>query len=258
MMCSVSSPSPSESLNWSSPIPFTWALIALLFLVHMGTGMWEWWRGYESVFDALVMDRSVRMRVAVGGQLDLSVNQGEVWRLVTSTLLHGDLLHLIVNCVAIAALGRLLEPLYGGVRMWACFSVGAVLASCGSHLVGVIQSDGSSGGAFALLAMASVLGFRWRHRLDAEDRRILGPILWGFVVLNLVLSIALPFVDGVGHLVGFAVGIVLGWLPVRSRLGWQSGVSWLWLVGYFLVNLFGCWWVLQGMTARQWALWWTG
>ena len=121
----------------------TWALVSLLVCVHLATGVWDWWQGYESLFDALVMDRSTRMRVAVGGQLDLNINQGEVFRLATSTVLHGDLLHLVVNSLAIVGLGRIVEPLFGGYRLFLAFSVGAVFASLMSHFAGVLQSDGA-------------------------------------------------------------------------------------------------------------------
>ena len=122
-MSSENLPSPSKSIDWDARLPWTWALVSLLVCVHLATGVWDWWQGYESLFDALVMDRSTRMRVAVGGQLDLNINQGEVFRLATSTVLHGDLLHLVVNSLAIVGLGRIVEPLFGGYRLFLAFSV---------------------------------------------------------------------------------------------------------------------------------------
>lgn len=257
MMSSENSPSPSKAIDRVSFLPWTWALIVLLVGVHLGTGLWEWWRGYESVFDALIMDRSTRMRVSVGGQLDLNIQQGEWFRFVTSTVLHGDALHLIVNSLAILGLGRILEPLFGGFRCVVCFSLGAVLASIGSHVVGVIQSDGASGGAFTLLAVAAVVGFRFRAQWDREDKRLMGPILWVFILLNLVLSVVLPFVDGVGHLVGFCVGLGLGWLPVGGWRWLDYSVGSLWMSVYCGALVFGAWWVLNGWTALEWIRFWS-
>jgi len=232
--------------------------VALLVAAHLATGMWDWWSGYDSLFNALVMDRSTRMRVAVGGQLDLNIAQGEVFRYVTSTVLHGDLLHLLVNSLAIVGLGRIIEPLFGGFRLFLSFSSGAVLASMGSHLMGVIQSDGASGGAFTLLAIATLIGLRYRKQWVQEDRRLMGPVLWGFVAINLVLSVALPFVDGVGHGAGFLVGCVLGWLPPGRWKGLDLSVGSLWTTVYIGALGFGVWWVWNGWTADKWARYWAG
>lgn len=248
-------PSPSKAIDWQAPIPWTWGLVCVLVGVHLATGVFEWWAGYESLFDALVMDRSIRMRVAVGGQLDLSLEQGEWFRLATSTLLHGDLLHLGVNAVALYSLGRIIEPLYGGFRCLVCFSFGAVVASAGSYLAGVLQSDGASGGASTWFGMAIMLGLLYRKQFDRVDARLLGPVLWVFVLLNIALGFFVPLIDGVGHAVGFVVGLLCGlWGKERGRWLERSGGV-LWVSSYILTLGFGAWWVLSRMTVRRWASW---
>jgi len=230
--------------------------VAALVLVHALTGILEWWRGYESLFDAVVMDRSMRMRVAVGGQLDLNLTQGEVFRFVTSTVLHGDLLHVVVNALAILGLGRVLEPLLGARRFFVVFSLGAVCASIGSYFSGVVQSDGASAGAFALLGLATVFGVLYRTQWDEESRRIMGPVLQGFLVLNLVLSLVLPFVDGFGHLFGLVVGICLAPWMIQTRFRWCAAVELGWMGLYVATLCFGCVWVGLGWTARSWSQYW--
>jgi MYXO-CTERM domain-containing protein len=245
-------PSPSKSIDWLAPLPFTWGLVVLLVCVHLLTGTLDTWRGYESLFDNLLMGRSTRMRVAVGGQLDLNIAQGEVFRFVTSTVLHGDALHLVVNAVALLGLGRLLEPLIGGARMLLFFTLGAVFASVVSYGFGVIQSDGASGGAFTLLALAVVLGWRHRREWDGEDRRLMGPVLWGFTTLNLVLSLALPFVDGIGHGAGFVAGIALAIWPEKMARRLSMGLGVIWAAIYCGALAFGAVWVFNGWTAEIW------
>ena len=214
----MSSPSPSEPLaiDLDRPIRATWLVVVTVVAVHLVSALIAWRRGLAGPLEALLLDRSVRTRIAVGGQDRAMVDDGEIWRLATSVLLHADALHLLLNALALLALGRILEPWVGSVRLLSWFVLGGVGGSIVSQLSGVRQSDGASGGAFALLGAAVVLGWRWRARLDAEDRRMLGPVLWGFLALNLVLSFALPFVDAAGHVGGLLVGLGVAWLP-RSR-----------------------------------------
>lgn len=169
----------------------------------------------------MFLDRDLQLRVSVGGQYRAFVDGGEGWRLATSVLLHGDALHLLVNVLALLGLGRILEPWVGGTRFLAWFALGGVLGSGLSHAMGLVQSDGASGGAFALLGAAAVLGWRSRDRLSVDDRRLLGPVLWAFIVGNVLLSFLLPFVDAAGHLGGLFTGLVLGlWPGDRGGLRW--------------------------------------
>lgn len=174
---------------------------------------------------ALVSSRSLRARVAVGGQYAPLVGE-DPWRLWTSVLLHADALHLAMNALALLALGRLLEPLVGPVRWLAWFWMGGVAGSLASHVVGVRQSDGASGGAFALLAAGVVLSIRWRERLPPEDRRLLGPVLGAFLVLNAVLGFVVPAIDPFAHLGGAAAGAACAFLPEgRTTRGLEA--AWL-------------------------------
>lgn len=230
-------------LDWQAPLPATWTAACLLALVHLGSGLTQVLAGRVGPLQAWLLSRSVQMRVAVGGQYRLRVEEGEWWRLFTSTLLHGDLLHLAVNVAALLALGRVLEPWIGGRRMLAWGAAGAVAGSVASQLAQVNQSDGASGGAFALLGAAVVLGWRASRLLDPESRRLLGPVLGGFLALNVVLSFVLPFVDAAGHLGGLAVGLLAGAIapfePGRTEPRVLVAAEWGWLVLFLAVCALG-------------------
>jgi rhomboid protease GluP len=53
--------------------------------------------------------------------VDEKVRQCEVWRLFTASFLHGGLLHLWLNCVALWAIGPAIERLYGKLKYVAAF-----------------------------------------------------------------------------------------------------------------------------------------
>jgi rhomboid protease GluP len=168
--------------------------------------------GDVPVWRGLLLSRSLQHRVAAGGNYAPLIAH-DPWRLATCTLLHADGLHLALNAVALYVLGILLEPIVGPVRLLSWFAAGGVAGSTLSHLVGVRQSDGASGGAFALLAALVVGSWRWRDRLPAEDRWLFGPVLGVFLALNLALSFVVPFIDPVAHVGGLLIGLVLPFVP---------------------------------------------
>ena len=180
-------------------------------LVHLVTGLLA--VGLDaSWLDTLVFPRSTSVRIWVGGQLDTLIPT-EPWRLCTSVLLHTDLLHLFLNTTALLALGAILEPLMGRLRWASVFVIGGLGGSLVPWLVGVRQSDGASGAAFALLGAGMSWGWRHRASLDVEDRRMLGPVFLAFTVANLAIGLLIPTIDGTAHLGGLATGLVVGLGP---------------------------------------------
>ena len=175
---------------------------------------------------ALLLGRSLRLRVTAGGQYGALVSDGQLYRLVRSVWLHADALHLLVNVVSIVVIGRLLEPWVGAVRLWWWFVLGGVVGSVASQLAGLSQSDGASGGAFALFGALTLICWRARDRFDAEDAPLVRWWLPGFLLLNLVISFALPFVDGIAHLGGLSVGLLVGAVASPQRPArWVTGLE---------------------------------
>lgn len=189
--------------------PASWALVGSMVAAHGLTAAGAAGGDARALLAALILDRSSELRAAVGGQYAPLVAD-EPWRLVRSVWLHADALHLGVNAIALLVLGRLLEPWVGSARFLWWFALSGVVGSIASHAVGLLQSDGASGGAFGLLGAVTVLAWRNRERLDPEDRSVATRWLPAFVVGNLVLSAVLPFVDAVGHVGGLACGLLLG------------------------------------------------
>lgn len=211
---------PADGLRLRAPIPVTVAWILALLLTHGVTALGP---------AGIVAARTTRQRIAAGGQFAPLIDHGAIWRFWTSTFVHVDLVHLLSNASAIWVLGRVLEPMLGGWRFSAWLFTGAVAGSLLAHLAGHLQSDGASGGAFALLGAAVVLGWCLRRELPPDDARLLGPVMAMFLALNLVLSVVLPFVDLVGHLGGLGAGTALAiGVGIRSsRLLRTTEVAWV-------------------------------
>jgi membrane associated rhomboid family serine protease len=106
-----------------------------------------------------------------GASFDRVVGHEEAWRLFLAPLLHASSAHLIGNCVAMAMVGFLLEPLIG--RGW--FALIFAASALGGVVGSMIGNDsaattvGASGAITGLVAAGMVMSFH--HRADADDAR---------------------------------------------------------------------------------------
>lgn len=77
--------------------------------------------------------------------------------IITSSFLHGDLPHLIFNCLSIYVFGNLVEKRIGVLRTYMVFFLSSMVSSVVWVLIMSAPSLGASDGAFALMAAAILL-----------------------------------------------------------------------------------------------------
>lgn len=154
----------------------------------------------------------------LGAMQGFSVATGEYWRLLTSEFLHGGLIHLAMNMVALYLFGPVAERVLGTGRFVATYLTLAVGASTFVYLFtdpsrGTV---GASGAIFGLFGLVFVLMLK-----AGQDVRSLVVLLLinGFISLQNGISWQ-------AHLGGFLAGVVLGavfaYAPRASRTLWQG------------------------------------
>jgi rhomboid protease GluP len=164
--------------------------------------------------------------------------------LLSATLLHGGITHLVFNSIGLLLGGALLEVTAGAAWMLLVYVVSGM---CGS-LLGIylnqpnVVSVGASGAIMGLLAAVFVVTFRMpagreRTNLQGQVARFLVPSL-----LPLASSASGGKVDYSAH-VGGALGgallgllMVLAWDPALQRPRFRRGASVLALVGALLLG----------------------
>jgi rhomboid protease GluP len=156
----------------------------------------------------------------------------EWYRLVTAIFLHGGLIHLAFNMMALMQLGPALEELYGAPRyLFIYVATGAFgfLVSAGTgHF-----SLGASGAILGIVgAMLAVISKRGRSYMQELRSRLITSVVILFVI-GLYPGIR---IDNWAHGAGLASGFVLGKIfadrqpmTVRERqianaLGWAAGL----------------------------------
>ena len=137
------------------------------------------------------------------------VARGELWRVVSSGFLHGSPLHLLFNMLVLFQLGSAIEVRLGRARFAALYVLSLVGGSIGALLLQppTTAALGASGAVFGLMGAAVVLPRRGRSPIEAS--------IGGLLVINLVITFAIPNISIGGHLGGLAAG-ALGGLLVRA------------------------------------------
>ena len=147
---------------------------------------------------------------------------GEWWRLVSPTLVHGSILHLLFNMYFLYLVGPLVEQLYGSGRFLLVYLLTAAAASVASYLFGsAVPSVGASGAIFGLCGVLLAVSQAHRPILDRRGRALMSQI-GGLVVINLVLGFGIAGmgggIDNAAHVGGLLAGLWLGFVlpPVRA------------------------------------------
>jgi membrane associated rhomboid family serine protease len=150
------------------------------------------------------------------------VYSGEWWRLITSGFLHENLVHVGMNMFVLYQLGNLLEPALGRVRYLAIYFAALLAGSAGALLLDPNKATlGASGAIFGLLGALAI------------GMHIRGVNIWStgigtLIVLNLVITFAVPGISVGGHIGGIIGGGLAGgamFAMAREKNGYVIGMA---------------------------------
>jgi membrane associated rhomboid family serine protease len=149
-------------------------------------------------------------------QINPFVAEGEYWRLLTATLLHGGLWHVGFNMWALSIFGPPLEREAGTLPFAAMYIAGGLAGGALFYLLTPGGAAvGASGAIFALFGAWLAMSFR--DRRTVHGRANLQQLL-----LLLGINLAISFMPGIAwsaHVGGFiaGAGIMLGWMALGER-----------------------------------------
>lgn len=158
-----------------------------------------------------------------GAKFNLSIQQGEYWRLVTAMFLHVNLIHVGFNQFALWIFGREVERLFGSIRFLIIYLLSGLLASIASMLLNTSLSAGASGAIFGVLGAQLALLFRNRDRFGEFGRQQTISLL-AIIGINIIFGITVPGIDNWNHMGGLVSGTLLG-LFMAPRYELERDVS---------------------------------
>ena len=175
--------------------------------------------------------------IAAAGLVKNSYLHGEWWRLFTAPLLHGNILHFLMNTSALLYLGKRLEVFARWPHLLLVFLFSASLGGEASARFVSATSVGASGGLMGWLGF--LLVFEALHRRlvprPASRRLLAGVVLTGIVGL-----IGFRFIDNAAHLGGLLAGMLYAIIvfprsisprrPIATITDRLAGVLALWIL----------------------------
>ena len=144
------------------------------------------------------------------GLINLFANQrylvkyGEVYRLITSTFIHADILHLACNMYALYIFGNQIESFVGKLKFIFIYFISALVGSLISITFSTNFSVGASGAIFGLLGSLLYFGYHYRLYLGSVIKSQIIPI----IVLNLIIGFSVQGIDNFAHIGGLIGGLL--------------------------------------------------
>jgi rhomboid protease GluP len=159
--------------------------------------------------------------IAFGAIYPPYVIEDNQWhRLITAIFLHGGIVHFLGNSLVLFYLGSHLERLVGSVRYTVLYFFSGLVSSLfvvylGNYGATTIGASGSIFGIVGALLLLTFLKPKWFSPQAIRSIRQL-------VLINLVLTFAIPFISIPGHIGGLIAGIILFYFMIPDEPYFQK------------------------------------
>jgi membrane associated rhomboid family serine protease len=189
----------------------TKALIAInvgVFLLNLAQGASLGRNGGDLFYQGALIAQGI---VPIDGVPELvGVAEGDWWRLLTAAFLHGSVIHIGFNMLMLWWIGAPVEEALGRGRFLALYLVSALAGSAGALFFSPdALTVGASGAIFGILGAALVF--------ERQRNYVLGGSAMSIILLNLILTFAIPNISIGGHIGGLVGGALCG--LALSRFG---------------------------------------
>ncbi len=130
------------------------------------------------------------------------------WSLIAANYLHGGLMHILFNMIALWEIGPLAVSEYGAYRTFTIYTLGGIGGFFLSFLAGVGLTIGASA---AICALIGAILYYGKSRGGTYGRRVYRQV-GGWAIGIFVFGLLIPGINNWGHGGGMAAGALLGYL----------------------------------------------
>ena len=130
------------------------------------------------------------------------------WTVISANYLHGSILHILFNMMALRQIGPLIIQEYGSYRMFSIYTISGVGGYIVSYLAGVPYTIGASAALCGLIGAAIYYG---KHRGGYFGEAVYRQVgVWAILIF--AFGFLVPGIDNWAHGGGLALGILSGML----------------------------------------------
>ncbi len=147
--------------------------------------------------------------IFLGAAGTIPINQyHEWWSLIAANWLHGSIMHIVFNMIALIETAPLVIREYGNNRMFIIYTLSGVFGFYLSYIAGVMVTIGASAAICGLIGAS--LFFGW-SRGGTYGSAVFKQTV-GWVISIFLFGLLIPDINNYGHAGGLIAGILLGWL----------------------------------------------
>jgi len=136
---------------------------------------------------------------------------GRFWTLLTANYLHGGILHLVFNLMALRQIAPWVNQEYGPSRMFTIYTLGGVFSYLISYLAGVPFTIGASGAICGLIGALLYYGRSRGGVYGAMVFREVSGWVFGLVLFGFIMPGINNWAHGGGIVGGAILGLLLGY-----------------------------------------------
>jgi membrane associated rhomboid family serine protease len=157
--------------------------------------------------DRVLIEGSLIPAAVRGAQCNgVLIQGGEWWRIFTAAFLHAGLIHIGVNMISLWSLGRFIEYAMGSWRMLVVYVASIIFSGLGIVFLSApcVPTLGASGAIFGLFGALFAIGLKLgKPGMDLVQANI------GILILNLIITFAVPGISWQAHVAGLLGGFIL-------------------------------------------------
>jgi membrane associated rhomboid family serine protease len=148
--------------------------------------------------------------INAGGQVNILVAQGQVWRIFTAMFIHFNLLHIGLNMLSLFLIGGVVEMVFGKWRYLVIYLGSGIVGGIVTYFV-MPPETLAAGASGAIFGVFGALGVFYIMNRQALGRYGAGAITnWLFWLgLNLVFGFSQPGIGIWDHIGGLVAGIII-------------------------------------------------
>jgi rhomboid protease GluP len=162
------------------------------------------------------------------------------WTLLSANYLHGNLLHIFFNMMALRQLGHITLQLYGRFRTIILYTLTGIAGFAVSYFAGVRFTIGASA---SICGLIGALLFYGKNRGGMFGQALYKQI-GGWTIGIFLFGLIVPGINNWGHGGGIVSGAILGYLlgyeEKRRETFWQRALAW----GCIVVTVLVLFWAI--------------